>query len=102
MTILVASMRASIAGYLSTLIYIYIILIFAYVLLNILFQLGFKPPYTRITNAFLTLLRDMCEPLLRGIRRLVPSFGGLDLSPLIAIILLQLINSLLVQGVLNG
>jgi YggT family protein len=35
------------------------------------------------------LLSSLCEPLLRPIRRVLPTFGGLDLSALIAIIVLQ-------------
>lgn len=35
------------------------------------------------------LLSSLCEPLLRPIRRIVPSFGGFDLSPLFLIIALQ-------------
>lgn len=35
------------------------------------------------------LLSSLCEPLLRPIRRIVPAFGGMDLSALFLIIALQ-------------
>ena len=38
----------------------------------------------------LTFLRDVSEPLLRVFRKILPSFGGLDFSPMIAIIVVQL------------
>ena len=101
-TAILASARASIAEYLSTVIYIYTLLIFLYVVLNILFQLGLRVPYSRATDAVLTFLRDVCEPFLRLIRRIIPPLGSVDLSPLIAIILLQLVNSFVVQDAIHG
>jgi YggT family protein len=42
-----------------------------------------------------SLLWNITEPLLRPIRRMVPHIGGLDLSPLLVIIALQVINRLI-------
>jgi YggT family protein len=36
-----------------------------------------------------SLLNSICEPVLRPIRRLIPSVAGLDLSPLWACIAIQ-------------
>ncbi len=41
------------------------------------------------------VLIQVTEPLLAPIRRLLPTFGSLDFSPLVAIILLQIIQALL-------
>ena len=43
----------------------------------------------RGSNPMAALLGELVEPLLRPVRRLVPPIGGLDLSPLIVILLLQ-------------
>ena len=40
---------------------------------------------------------SIVEPLLRPIRRVVPLVGSLDFSPLVLIILIQLIASLIVR-----
>jgi YggT family protein len=40
-------------------------------------------------NPIAALLGDLVEPILRPARRLLPPIGGLDLSPLIVILLLQ-------------
>jgi YggT family protein len=40
------------------------------------------------------------EPVLRPIRRILPSFGGLDLSPVVLILLLYFIRDLLFEYVL--
>lgn len=46
-------------------------------------------------NPVTALLYTINEPLLRPFRRILPSMGGLDLSPLFALILLQFVNYLI-------
>ena len=43
-------------------------------------------------NPFVVFLNDITEPILAPIRQYMPRIGMLDLSPMIAIILLQLIG----------
>ncbi|HEX2036073.1 MAG TPA: YggT family protein [Chloroflexota bacterium] len=59
----------------------------------------FVPPTS--DNVIFRILRDVTEPLLSPIRRVVPSMGALDLSPFVAVILLQLMGSLVVQTLLQ-
>lgn len=40
------------------------------------------------------IIHSITEPILRPIRQLVPPVGGLDLSPMIAIILIQVITGI--------
>ncbi len=70
--------------------------------MQLLFAAGLKPPYSRTTDAVLGFVRDICEPYLRIFRRILPSFGGIDFSPLIAIIVLGLVNEIVVQGIIHG
>jgi YggT family protein len=100
--ILLATARVEIANYLSTLIYVYTLLIFAHIVVQWLLAFGVRPPYSRATSAVLGFLRDVCEPFLRIFRRVLPSFGGFDFSPIVAIIALQLVNSIVVQGIIHG
>ncbi len=65
----IASARTQIAGYLSTLIYVYILLIFLYIVIQLLFSVGIRPPYSRTLNSVIGFLRDICEPYLRIFRR---------------------------------
>lgn len=102
MSILLASARTDIAGYLSTLIYVYTLLIVAYIVVQLLFAFGVRPPYSRATDAALTFLRDVCEPYLRIFRRIVPMVGMLDFSPIVAILVLTLINTVVVNGIIHG
>ena len=50
-------------------------------------------------RAFIVALDRITAPLYRPIRRLLPDFGGIDFSPLVILILIQVIKKLL-QGVL--
>jgi YggT family protein len=99
---ILASARTDIAAYLSTLIYVYTLLIILYVVIQLLFSLGLRPPYSRATDVVMGFLRDVCEPFLRVFRRLIPSLGGIDLSPLLAIITLEILNGVVVQGLIHG
>ena len=101
MSIVIASTRTDIAGYLSTLIYIYVLLILVYIVVNLLFAAGLRPPYSRTTDRVLGFLRDVVEPYLRIFRRFAPRFGGLDFSPMLAIIALYIVNIVVVQGIIS-
>jgi YggT family protein len=97
-----ASARTQIADYLSTLVNIYTLLIFLYIVTQLLFSVGLRPPYSRTMDTVLGFLRDVCEPFLRIFRRVIPAFGGIDLSPILAIFTLYLVNRIVVQGLIHG
>jgi YggT family protein len=99
---MLATARTEIAGYLSTLIYVYTLLIILYIVIQLLFSAGVRPPYSRLTDGVLGFVRDICEPFLRVFRRLMPSFGGIDFSPMLAIISLYIINAVVVRGIIHG
>jgi YggT family protein len=46
-------------------------------------------------RAFVEALNRITEPLYRPIRKLLPDFGGIDFSPLIVLILIQILMMLL-------
>lgn len=100
--VVIASARTDVADYLSTLIYVYTLLIVAYIVVQLLFAFGVRPPYSRATDAVLTFLRDVCEPYLRIFRRILPTVGMLDFSPIVAILVLTLLNAVIVNGVIRG
>jgi YggT family protein len=91
--------RADIANYVDKLFTVYILLIFVYILVNLMFSLGVRPPYSRWTDALLNFLRDVSEPYLKIFRRFIPPIGMFDLSPMIAIILLYFVRSLVVNAI---
>lgn len=94
---MLASTRTEVAGYLSTLIYVYTLLIVLYIVVQLLFTFGVRPPYSRASDAVLSFLRDVCEPYLRIFRRIIPMVGSFDFSPIVAIIVLSLVGNVLVS-----
>lgn len=99
---IVASARTQVADYLSTVIYVYTLLIIVYIVIQLLFAAGLRPPYSRTLDVVLAFLRDVTEPFLRIFRRLIPAFGGFDFSPILAILTLAILNRVIVQGIIHG
>jgi YggT family protein len=91
--------RVDIANYVSALFTVYIVLIFLYILLNLLFSFGVRLPYARWSDAILSFLRDVCEPYLRLFRRFIPPLGMFDFSPIIAIFLLYIVRTIVVNAI---
>jgi YggT family protein len=91
--------RVDISNYVNALFEVYILLIFIYILLNLMFSLGVRPPYSRWTDRVLDFLRDVSEPYLRLFRRLIPSFGGIDFTPMIAIFVLVIVDRIVVSAI---
>ena len=95
--VLAALTRGDIANYVQALFLVYILIIFVYILVNWMFALGLRPPYSRFTDAVTNFLRDVCEPYLRLFRRFIPPIGMFDLTPMIAIIVLWIVQMLVVS-----
>lgn len=93
--IVLASTRTDIAHYVSTLFLVYIIIIFLYLLLNLMFGMGLRLPYSRWSDAILGFLRDVSEPYLRLFRRFIPTFGMFDFSPVVAIFVLYILRAVI-------
>jgi uncharacterized protein YggT (Ycf19 family) len=91
-----ASTRGDIGNYVNALFDVYILLIFIYILLNLMFSLGVRLPYSRWTDAIMTFLRDVCEPYLRVFRRVIPPIGMFDFSPIVAIFVLIIVGRIVV------
>jgi YggT family protein len=96
---LAALTRGDVANYVSALFTVYIILIFIYILLNWVFSMGMRVPYSRFSDAILNFLRDVVEPYLRIFRRFIPPIGMFDLSPIIGIFLLYFIRLIVVNAI---
>jgi uncharacterized protein YggT (Ycf19 family) len=89
--------REDIARYVSALITVYTLIIFVYIITSLIFSFGGRVPYNRWSDAILGFLRDVCEPYLRIFRRFIPMIGPLDISPIVAIIVLQLVGGIVVN-----
>ena len=93
---IVASAGDQIAGFISALITVYIIMIIAYIFTSMYFNVGGRIPYSRWSRGILDFLRDVSEPYLSIFRRFIPPLGPLDLSPMVAIIVLVVVGNIII------
>jgi uncharacterized protein YggT (Ycf19 family) len=75
---------------------VYSLLIILYVLMSWL-----QLPYNIWTGRIRGFLHDTVEPVLRPIRAVLPSLGGFDLSPLVALFGIGVIQQI-IQSILDG
>jgi YggT family protein len=99
--LLVADARDEIAGYVGAIFLVYTLLIIAYILSSMFFAFGGRVPYSRWSSAVLGFLREVCEPYLGFFRRFIPALGPIDLSPIVAIFVLNIIARI-ITGVIAG
>lgn len=76
------------------LINLYEIVIITWVIMGWL-QMFNALPYSRPIHVIMGVLYRLTEPFLGLFRRILPPVGGLDLSPLVAIIALEVVKALL-------
>ena len=92
--LVLAAFRDDLADYVRAAVLVYTLLIIAYILSSLYFGFGGRVPYSRWSSALLGFLRDVVEPYLRIFRRFIPPIGPLDLSPIVAIFLLQIVGNI--------
>jgi len=49
-------------------------------------------------NPVLILINQILEPAIKPVRKLMPDMGGIDISPIIAFLLIQVLEILVVKG----
>jgi YggT family protein len=94
---ILASVGDQIAGFITALISVYVIIIIAYIFTSMYFNVGGRIPYSGWSRAILDFLRDVTEPYLSIFRRFIPPLGPLDLSPMIAVIVLIVVGEIVVS-----
>ena len=81
----------------STVISIFIWLLIAQAVLSWLVAFGIVNRYNRVVATIGDFLWRVTEPLLRPIRRVLPDLGGIDISPVILILLLWFLRDLMFE-----
>jgi YggT family protein len=86
--------RGDVADYVNTLAIVYLVLIFIRILTSWIPRM----PYNRYLAAFLQFVSDVTDPYLNIFRRFLPMVrlgpGALDLSPIVATIVLIFVSSI--------
>jgi len=84
-------------NFVQTLFYVYLGLVLAYIITS-----WIPLPYSVWLNRIQRFLYDVVDPYLRLFRRFLPALrlggAGLDLSPIIAIIMLYVLNTVIQEG----
>lgn len=75
----------------------YQLLIIIAVIVNLLAAFNILNTYNRGVFVFVTTLNRFTDPVLYQIRRLIPTMGGLDFSPVIAIFLINVLQNIVRQ-----
>ena len=79
---------------------LYTYIIIAAVIVSWLIGFGVINTHNQIARVIVRTLHALTEPVFGPIRRLLPPMGGLDLSPLIALLLIFFLQRWLVRGTL--
>ena len=82
--------QSAVGRFLEVFIDVYILLIIAFIITS-WFQIGYGSPLYRVRQ----FLHDTCEPYLRLFRRFIPPLGPIDVSPMVAIVVLVLIQGVI-------
>jgi YggT family protein len=90
-SLLLADAISSVETFINVFIGLYWLVIFVYILTSWL-----RLPYSPTVNRIQRFLYDVCEPYLRVFRRLLPSSGAMDFSPILALITLVVIDRFLI------
>lgn len=71
--------------------------LFIYIILSILISFNVINAYNQFVNIVFGTLHKIFEPMLSPIRNILPSLGGLDISPILLFIIIQFVGNILVR-----
>src|SRR5438270_5068895 len=81
---------SKIQSFVDVFIYVYVLLILAYIITS-----WVRLPYSTWLNRIQRFLYDVCDPYLRLWRRILPTLGPLDLSPVVGVAFLYILLAVL-------
>jgi len=90
--------RGDIATYVDALVLVYTILIFVNILLSWIQQFR-RLPYNLTLRSVIGFVEDTTNPYLAVFRSFVPRIGPLDISPILAILVLNILGGLLASAI---
>lgn len=74
-------------------------ILIATVIMSWLISFNVINTYNRFVAVVWDMLTRLTEPVLRPLRNVLPNFSGLDLSPLVALLVLYFLKMLLIQDI---
>ena len=85
-------------GFISSLITLYIYIIIAGAVMSWLIAFNVVNPYNQFVRSIWQALNALTEPLLRPIRRWMPDLGGIDISPVVLILLCAFVQTVIIPN----
>ena len=82
----------NVASFVQVFIYVYSLLVLAFIIVS-----WVRLPYSPWLNRIQRFLYDVCDPYLRLWRRVLPTFGPLDLSPVVGVAFLYILLAVLLN-----
>ena len=86
-------------GFISSLITLYIYVIIASAVMSWLIAFNVVNPYNQFVRSIWQALNAVTEPLLRPIRRWMPDLGGIDISPVVLILLCAFLQTVVLPNI---
>ncbi|MEZ5832644.1 MAG: YggT family protein [Dongiaceae bacterium] len=90
----------AIGNLINTVVWLYTLVLIVHVVLSWLTAFNVVNTRHPLVNGIGQITYRLCEPVLSRIRRFLPNLGGLDLSPIILILLLQFLRNLIMEYVI--
>ncbi|MCC7272348.1 MAG: YggT family protein [Alphaproteobacteria bacterium] len=87
----------SLVNLISAVISLYIWILIASAIMSWLIAFNVVNTYNRVVAMAADTLYRLTEPALRPIRRLLPNLGGIDVSPIILILILFFLRDLVIE-----
>ena len=87
----------SLLGLIIQIINLYQFLLIIYIIATWLISFKIVNTSNRFVYSVMEALYRLCEPSIRFIRQFLPSFGSIDISPVIVYLLLWFLKSLLIE-----
>ena len=87
----------SLLGLLIQIIDLYKLVLIVYIITTWLIAFNIINTSNRFVYSLVEILYKLSEPSLRYVRRYIPTFGNIDISPIIVFLLLWFLQSLLIE-----
>ena len=87
----------SLLGLLIQIIDLYKLVLIVYIITTWLIAFNIINTSNRFVYSLMEILYKLSEPSLRLVRRYIPTFGNIDISPIIVFLLLWFLQSLLIE-----
>ena len=86
-------------GFISHLLTLYVYVLFAAVIMSWLIAFNVVNPRNQFVGIVAQFLYRITEPVLRPIRNRLPDLGGIDLSPLVVILVIFFIQAVVIPNI---